>query len=211
MRRRRNQKKIPLTMTNLHFNFATVHRVEHSITRRTWQQVLDTQAHPPQGSVNTCLPCFACGAESCGSSPSRLNRLDGSFTSVNRETASCHSGAGTWVALLRGMLSVGYARNSQLTGQQQNENVSPLNPDAVPRTPEQGARGKRLKARGQALGRRCKERDEVRRKSPQQDSEDCGFPFALFLFRLVASQFFLRGTCFCFLCSLFFLLRFLCA
>ncbi len=90
---------------------------------------LDTQVQPPQGTLNTRLAYAVCATASCGSSPPRLNSLGGSFPSpsLNRETASCHSGAGTWVAPLRGMLPVGYARTSQLTGQQEKENVRALN------------------------------------------------------------------------------------
>jgi len=60
------------------FQIGTVRRVvADSQTQRKCRQVLDTQDHPPRGSVNTCLPCAACGAAPCGSYPSRLkNRAE---------------------------------------------------------------------------------------------------------------------------------------
>jgi hypothetical protein len=69
-------------------NFVAVQR-----NSGTCEQALDTQDQPALGSLNTCLACPACGAASCASSPPRLNGLGGGFPrSLNRETASCHSG-----------------------------------------------------------------------------------------------------------------------
>ena len=40
---------------------------------------------------------------------------------VNRKTALCHTVAGTWVALFRGMLPLGHARTDKLTGHRRRE------------------------------------------------------------------------------------------
>ncbi len=72
------QKNIGFLLTGMNEFLKTV-----SVHRNVWicEQDLDTQDHPPQGSVNTCLACPTCGADSCESSPPRLNRLGGNFPS----------------------------------------------------------------------------------------------------------------------------------
>ena len=192
-------------------NFAAVQRVvTDSRIQRKCRQVLDTQDQPPPGSLNTCLPYAVCGAAPCGSSPPLLNGLGGSFLSLNRETASCHSGCRNMGGSPSGD-AAGRVREELPTHRPtRKENVSPLNDGVVCSLRSDGC-NRTINSLGTNAVLKQGPLKPLTQVSPtgkyqpcHHHSEDCGFPFALFLFRLTASHFFLRGTCFCFVLSLVF-------
>jgi hypothetical protein len=142
--------------------------------------------------LNTSRPhALSWGVVGLRIAPSRSNDCAGDLCPLNRETASCHSGCRNMGGSPSGD-AAGRAREDIPTHRPtRKENVRALCSGL-------NARRQRADTR---TGWRQASSVQIR---PSQSSEPCGFPFALFLFRLKASHFFLRGTCFCFVLSLVF-------
>lgn len=155
-----------------------VQQASNCFRRRSCKRDLDTRVQQPQGLLNTRQTCAACEAVTRESYPHWPKGWCGDFPLLNRKTALRHTVAGTWRAPLRRVLALGHAENSQSTGQQMKENVSPLT----------GARksqciGERDTRDGKAI------RFALTHSEPRQwnsgtlrHSEDCGF-LSLFHFR----------------------------
>ena len=115
------------------------------------------------------------------------------FSHTNQMTAIRHYQAGTWPARLWAVLALGHAENSQSTGQQEQENDSPLNPGcerAIRRpamavivsvqftTDNDSGAAVSTKPIRRGLSLRSASRDvEIRADIHSQDSEDFGFSF----------------------------------
>lgn len=66
---------------NIQVHGRGVQRVESNSDIRQCKSSLDTQVQSPPGSLNTCQAYVVCGATTCESYPSRLNRRGGDFSS----------------------------------------------------------------------------------------------------------------------------------
>lgn len=151
----------------------SVQQVSNTLHNTVWKcsKHLETRVQPALRLLNTCQTYAVCGLVTLESYPSRCNSRGGDFLSLNRETASCHTVAGTWLAPLWRVLALGHARTKRLTGQQVKENVSPL--------------GSRLlhqlnRKAGDARQNSGNTRQRKPRRAQADHSEDCGF---LSLFR----------------------------
>ena len=87
-----------------------VQQASNCFRRRSCKRELDTRVQQPQGLLNTRQTCAACEAVTRESYPHWPKGWCGDFPVLNRETASCHTVAGTWLASLRRVLALGHAR-----------------------------------------------------------------------------------------------------
>lgn len=145
--------------------------------RSTCKRDLDTRVQQPYGLLNTRQTCAACEAVTRESYPSRLKNRDGDFLPLNRDTASCHTVAGTWAARLRAMLPPAVANEQhEAPHRKEKENVSPLTGVALANA--------KLAARVRRVVKSLI-RVTTRLATAQHHSVDCGF---LLHFRLALAS-----------------------
>lgn len=169
-------------------------------------ELFKTQVQPAQCLLNTRKPCACVGVGNLSFVPALVKSRGGSFLlgdsrqtralPLNRETASCHTVAGTCAACLWAMLRLGHARKPKSHRPTVKENVSPLNAfRASIRRPAMAVKLPALKESGQIrrlLATSCDGQSQqvaplrLRRVRKHQSydkrgahSEDCGFPFLL--------------------------------
>lgn len=146
---------------------------------------LDARDQQPYGLLNTCLKRCDALRLRFWNLPSRLNRCAGSFSSLNRETASCHSGCRNLGGSPAGDAAANGARGRK-TSHREKENVSHSNV-ALVNLPlfsqkKRVRRGQSTRGQSTVTEHSNVMVDPMQGCGTGQHSDDCGFlsPFAFF-------------------------------
>lgn len=149
-----------------------VQQASNCFRRRSCKRDLDTRVQQPQGLLNTRQTCAACEAVTRESYPHWPKGWCGDFPVLNRETASCHRCAGTWLAPLRRVLALGHARQATAHRPTGKVNDNPLTGIALVNALPEDQPASWVRRVVKSLARVT-----TRLATVQYHSEDCGFPF----------------------------------